>query len=93
MQKFLNNYYGTPKKEIYDNFKKGKIIILDIDWQEVKKLKRIIAENCISIFLLPPSFSTLKQRLVNRHKKDLRLAKKRFRMPREISNIGKIMIM
>ena len=29
-------------------------------------------------FSLPPSFSTLKQRLVNRHKKDSRLATKRF---------------
>ncbi len=76
--KVFNNYYGTPKKEIYDNFKKGKIILLDIDWQGSKKVKKIIAENCISIFLLPPSFSTLKQRLVNRHKKDSRLATKRF---------------
>jgi len=76
--KVFNNYYGTPKKEIYDNFKKGKIIILDIDWQGSKKVKKIIAENCISIFLLPPSFATLKQRLVNRHKKNSRLAKKRF---------------
>ena len=24
--RFFNNYYGTPKKAIYDNFKKGKII-------------------------------------------------------------------
>ena len=76
--KVFNNYYGTPKKEIYDNFNKGKIIILDIDWQGSKKVKKIIAENCISIFLLPPSFATLKQRLVNRHKKNSRLAKKRF---------------
>ena len=76
--KVFNNYYGTPKKEIYENFKKGKIIILDIDWQGSKKVKKIIAENCISIFLLPPSFATLKQRLVNRHKKDSRLATKRF---------------
>ena len=76
--KVFNNYYGTPKKEIYDNFKKGKIILLDIDWQGSKKVKKIIAENCISIFLLPPSFSTLKQRLVNRHKKESRLATKRF---------------
>ena len=36
MQSF-DNYYGTPKKEIYENFKKGKIIILDIDWQEARK--------------------------------------------------------
>ena len=76
--KVFNNYYGTPKKEIYDNFKKGKIILLDIDWQGSKKVKKIIAENCISIFLLPPSFAILKQRLVNRHKKDSRLATKRF---------------
>ncbi len=76
--KVFNNYYGTPKKEIYENFKKGKIIILDIDWQGSRKVKKIISDNCISIFLLPPSFSVLKKRLINRHKKDLKLAKKRF---------------
>ena len=54
--KVFNNYYGTPKKEIYDNFKKGKIILLDIDWQGSKKVKKIIAENCISIFFYPHRF-------------------------------------
>ena len=70
MQRFLIIIMELQKKAIYDNFKKGKIILLDIDWQGSKKVKKIIAENCISIFLLPPSFSTLKQRLVNRHKKN-----------------------
>ncbi len=81
--KVFGNYYGTPKKEILNDFKKGKIVILDIDWQGSRKVKRILGEKCVSIFLLPPSFSTLKKRLINRHKNDLKVANKRFSFAKE----------
>ena len=81
--KVFGNYYGTPKKEILNDFKKGKIVILDIDWQGSRKVKRILGEKCVSIFLLQPSFSTLKKRLINRHKNDLKVANKRFSFAKE----------
>ena len=81
--KVFGNYYGTPKKEILNDFKKGKIVILDIDWQGSRKVKRILGEKCVSIFLLPPSFSTLKKRLLNRHKNDLKVANNRFSFAKE----------
>ena len=81
--KVFGNYYGTPKKKIQKDFKKGKIVILDIDWQGSRKVKKILREKCVSIFLLPPSFSALKKRLINRHKNDLMVAKKRFSFAKE----------
>ncbi len=62
--KVHNNYYGTLKSEIR---KKNKIILLDIDWQGARNIRKKIKKNCYSFFLLPPSISTLKKRLLKRH--------------------------
>tara|TARA_B100000575_G_C22983954_1_gene567609 strand:+ start:290 stop:895 length:606 start_codon:yes stop_codon:yes gene_type:complete len=62
--KVHNNYYGTLKSEIR---KKNKIILLDIDWQGARSIRKKIKKNCYSFFLLPPSISTLKKRLLKRH--------------------------
>ena len=70
-----NNFYGTLKSEIK---KKNKIILLDIDWQGARKVKKKIKNNCYSFFLLPPSLKELKKRLIKRHFDNDAIALKRF---------------
>ena len=40
MQKFLENYYGTSKKNVDEAIKENDIIF-DIDWQGTKQLVKI----------------------------------------------------
>lgn len=60
-----NNYYATPKKFVLDQIEKGEIVLLDIDVQGALQIKKNY-KNVVFIFLLPPSMSELRNRLVNR---------------------------
>ncbi|MFC1855055.1 guanylate kinase [Thermodesulfobacteriota bacterium] len=63
--KVHNNFYGTPKKNIDESIEKGDDILFDIDIQGARSLKETFPE-AVLIFIMPPSFSTLKERLVQR---------------------------
>jgi len=65
--KVHNNYYGTLKSELRKKNKRNEVILLDIDWQGARNLRKEIKKNCYSFFLLPPSISVLKKRLLKRH--------------------------
>ncbi|HCJ56300.1 MAG TPA: guanylate kinase [Clostridiaceae bacterium] len=60
-----DNYYGTPKKNVMDKISNGKDVILEIDIQGAKRVKRNY-EDGIFIFIMPPSFKELKNRIVKR---------------------------
>jgi guanylate kinase len=59
------NYYGTSKKFVEDNLKKGQSILLEIDVQGTEQIMRS-SLNPVSIFIMPPSFEVLSQRLRDR---------------------------
>ena len=77
------NYYGTLKSELNNNSKNKNIILLDIDWQGARKIKKQIKKNCYSFFLIPPSISILKKRLIKRHYDDKKLALSRLASARK----------
>ena len=60
----FGNYYGSP----YKNLKKlNKNIVFDIDWKGARKIRnKIDKRDIIDFFILPPSVSELKKRLVKR---------------------------
>ena len=60
----LENSYGTPKKPVDDMLSKGYDVILEIETIGAEKIMN--EYKCVSIFISPPSFSELKNRLVNR---------------------------
>ncbi len=62
---FCDNYYGTPKKAVFDKLKEGKNVILEIDVQGALKVKSKYPEG-VYIFILPPSKDELKARLSGR---------------------------
>ena len=81
--KVHNNYYGTLKSELRKNNKNNKVILLDIDWQGARNLRKKIEKNCYSFFLLPPSISILKKRLLKRHFDNKSLALSRLSSARK----------
>tara|TARA_B100000963_G_scaffold360301_1_gene390649 strand:- start:4280 stop:4894 length:615 start_codon:yes stop_codon:yes gene_type:complete len=81
--KVHNNYYGTLKSELRIKNKNNKVILLDIDWQGARNLRKKIEKNCYSFFLLPPSISILKKRLLQRHFDNKSLALSRLSSARK----------
>jgi len=61
----FGNRYGTARRVIEDLLREGKSVILDIDWQGARAIKRAMPE-AVSIFILPPSRAALEERLANR---------------------------
>jgi guanylate kinase len=59
------NLYGTSKAEIESRIAGGEDVVLEIDWQGALQIKRIFP-NAILIFILPPSWAELQQRLQRR---------------------------
>ncbi len=58
--------YGTPKKEVVDLLDSGRDVVFDIDCQGYKSIKQQIDSSVISVFIMPPSLDTLKERLIRR---------------------------
>ena len=61
----FGNFYGTEKKSVSENLKKGVNVILEIDWQGALQIKSSMP-SCVMIFLIPPSKEVLLSRLKNR---------------------------
>ena len=58
--------YGTLKSEVYDRMEKGQNVPLDIDPQGAREVMRK-EKDCVSVFILPPSYHDLKVRLHTRN--------------------------
>jgi guanylate kinase len=62
---YVGNYYGTPRDFVDTTLASGRDVILEIDVQGALKVKEKFQE-AIFIFLLPPSFDVLKERITGR---------------------------
>ena len=59
--KVFDNYYGSPKININNAFKKNKHILFDIDWQGAQQLRKKFDKlQIIDFFILPPSKKELR---------------------------------
>lgn len=86
---YNDNYYGTPKEKIADKLNAGTDVILEIEIQGALKIKEIIPE-AIFIFILPPSMSELRKRLVKRGTDSKEKILSRFRTAyQEINEVTK----
>jgi guanylate kinase len=59
------NLYGTSHVEIERELNEGHDIILEIDVQGAESVRRLVSD-AVSIFILPPSFEILRNRLIGR---------------------------
>ncbi|HTV67688.1 MAG TPA: guanylate kinase [Rhizobiaceae bacterium] len=60
------NFYGTPREPAEKAMAEGRDMLFDIDWQGAKQLKEKMLADVVPIFILPPSMSQLKARLMRR---------------------------
>ena len=63
---YKNQYYGTLKSEVERIWREGKTVIFDVDVVGGLNIKKQYPENCLSIFIMPPSITVLEERLQNR---------------------------
>ncbi|HEX6017044.1 MAG TPA: guanylate kinase [Burkholderiaceae bacterium] len=57
--------YGTSRSAIESRLAAGEDVVLEIDWQGALQIKRLFA-HAVLIFVLPPSWNELRQRLLRR---------------------------
>lgn len=75
--KVFGNYYGTSRESVESQLAAGNNLILEIDWQGAQQVKSQL-RNSVAIFILPPSYRTLRERLVSRQKDALETIEKRM---------------
>ncbi|MCR5787479.1 MAG: guanylate kinase [Bacilli bacterium] len=86
---YNDNYYGTPKSDIVEKLNNGIDVVLVIEIQGALKVKELIPE-AVFIFIMPPSMSELRRRLVDRKTEDKEKILKRFKTAyKEINEITK----
>lgn len=61
----FGNFYGTSMESVNSALGAGLDVILEIDWQGAKQVRKKLSE-VISVFILPPSRNTLIERLQGR---------------------------
>jgi guanylate kinase len=59
------NFYGTAKNQIIEDTAAGADIILEVDVQGAASVRQLLMDS-VSIFILPPSYDVLRQRLIAR---------------------------
>jgi guanylate kinase len=59
------NLYGTSRHAIQARLQRGEDVVLEIDWQGALQIKRLFP-HAVLIFVLPPSWEELRQRLTRR---------------------------
>jgi guanylate kinase len=57
--------YGTPRRMVADKIEQGIDVLLEIDVQGALQVKKKF-DDAVSIFILPPSMTVLRQRLLTR---------------------------
>ncbi|HTA76230.1 MAG TPA: guanylate kinase [bacterium] len=75
--KVHQNFYGTPGHWVEAQLAKGKDVLFVIDVQGGKIIKRKVAD-ALLLFIQPPSFKVLKQRLLGRQSESAEALKVRL---------------
>lgn len=63
------NHYGTSQARVKAALAAGQDVILEIDWQGAQQVRRLLPDT-VSLFILPPSLETLRNRLTQRGQDD-----------------------
>lgn len=78
-----NQFYGTLKSEIERLWGLGKHVFFDIDVKGAVAIKKQYGDQALAVFVKPPSFEILKQRLISRKTEDEASLKKRINRVKE----------
>ena len=75
---YKDNYYGTLKTEINRIWNSGKNVIFDVDVEGGLSLTKHFGEKALALFIQPPSFEVLENRLRSRGTEDEEKIQKRL---------------
>jgi guanylate kinase len=75
---YKDQYYGTLKSELERIWLKKHHVIFDVDVVGGLNIKNAYSKRALSVFVMPPSPETLKQRLLNRSTENDESIKKRM---------------
>lgn len=59
------NFYGTAKRQVAEETAAGVDIVLEVDVQGAESVRELPLDS-VSVFILPPSFEVLRERLIAR---------------------------
>ncbi len=79
---YVGNYYGTPRAFVERQLAAGKDVLLEIEMQGALKIKEQYPDAFL-IFVLPPSFRELKERLTSRGTESAEVIEKRMARARD----------
>ena len=74
---YNGNYYGTPKDKVEEALEQGRDIILEIEVQGALLVKEK-CPNALLVFVMPPSWQELRDRLTGRGTEDAETIEKRL---------------
>ena len=74
---YVGNYYGTPKAYVEEKMKAGFNVILEIEIQGARNIKKIYPD-AVLIFIMPPGADELEDRLRGRGTETDDVIKKRM---------------
>lgn len=61
----FDNLYGTSRSQVEEHLDAGHNVMLEIDWQGARQVRKAMPE-CVTVFILPPSREELERRLRGR---------------------------
>lgn len=76
------NLYGTSRAQLQRRLAAGEDVVLEIDWQGALQIKQLFA-HAVLIFVLPPSWDELRQRLLRRGEDGAEVIEQRMANARE----------
>ncbi len=74
----FDNFYGTSREQVEQHLAAGHHVILEIDWQGARQVRKA-KPDCITVFILPPSREELERRLRSRGTDTQKVIERRLR--------------
>ncbi|MEJ2760768.1 MAG: guanylate kinase [Gammaproteobacteria bacterium] len=81
----FDHYYGTSRDWVQERLVAGVDVILEIDWQGARQVRERLPD-AVGIFILPPSYATLKARLKGRGDEEATVRRRMDDAARELSH-------
>lgn len=75
--RYVENYYGTPRRYVEEKMKQGKDVILEIEIQGALKVKKAFPDTLL-LFVTPPSAEELQSRLIGRGTETMKVIRSRM---------------
>ena len=79
---YVNHCYGTPRRYVEEKMAAGKDVLLEIEVQGARQIKKLIPE-AILVFVTPPSAEELRRRLKGRGTESDEVIASRLRQAKE----------